>query len=319
LTPLEQTRLSLENRINPQAYDEYLRGRFLLRQESVEENTKAIPHLERAIQLDPDFAAAYAALGEAWCLPWSKRNPREAYAKGLEYSQKAVRLDPNSSEAYSSLGHSLMQNHRWNEGEVALRRAIELDTNNPYAVEYLAILLAEKGRTAEGLQISHQLAIANPVASDFQRAYASSLYRAHQFDESIVLCQRIIDLDPNHLMTNGTHANSLAQTGRYPDAEIAFKKGNLFNPGVQAWLYALEGNPQAARQILNDGSASLNVHTAIAYYLVGDREKGLAELGDLTDQWDIKTYHLRNDPIFDPMRKDPRFDAIVKKTGLLDN
>lgn len=319
LTPQQQTRLSLESRINPEAYDEYLRGRFLLRQESGAENNKAIPHLERAIQLDPNFAAAYAALGEAWCLPWGKKNPRETYAKGLEYSQQAVRLDPNSSEAYASLGHSLMQNHRWKEGEVALRRAIELDTNNPYAVEYLAILLAEKGRVDEGLQISRQLAIANPIASDFQRAYANSLYRARQFDESIVVCQRIIDLDPNHLITYGSLANALVQAGRYPEAETAFRKGNLFNPGTQAWLYALEGNPQAARQILKDNSAVVNVHTAIAHYLVGDREAGLTELGDLTDQWDIKTYHLRNDPTFDPMRKDPRFTEIVKRSGLLDN
>jgi TolB-like protein/DNA-binding winged helix-turn-helix (wHTH) protein/Flp pilus assembly protein TadD len=319
LTPAGQSRLSLESRISPEAYDEYLRGRFLLRQESGEENFKAMPHLERAIQLDPNFAAAYAALGEAWCLPWGKKNSREAYAKGLEYSQEAVSLDPNSSEAYASLGHSLMQNHRWKEGEVALRRAIELDANNPYAVQYLAILLIEKGRVDESLEISRQLAIANPVASDFQRAYANVLFRGHKYNDSIVLCQRIIDLDPNHLITFGTLANALVQTGRYPEAEIAFKKGKLFNPGVQAWLYALEGNLQAARQILNDNSAFVNVHTAVARYLVRDQEAGLTELGDLTDQWDTKTYHLINDPTFDPMRNDPRFAEIVKRSGLLDN
>ncbi len=315
LTPQQQTRLSLESRIKSEAYDEYLRGRFLLRQESVEENSKAIPHLERAIQLDPNFAAAYAALGEAWCLPWNKWNPREAYPRGLDYSQKAVRLDPNSSEAYSSLGHSLMQNHRWNEGEVALRRAIALDANNPYAAQYLALLVGQKGRVGEGLQISRELASANPTASDFQRVYANMLFRAHRYDEAIVLCQRIIDLDPNHLITFGTLANALVQAGRYSEAEAAFKKGNLFNAGVQAWLYALEGNSQATRQVLNNNSVVVNVHTAVAHYVVGDRETALTELGDLADQWDIKTYSLRDDPTFDPMRKDPRFDAIVKKNG----
>jgi TolB-like protein/DNA-binding winged helix-turn-helix (wHTH) protein/Flp pilus assembly protein TadD len=319
LTPAGQTRLSLERRINPEAYDEYLRARFLLRQEGGEENIKAIPHLERAIQLDPNFASAYAALGEAWCLPWAKKNYRETYAKGLEYSQKAVSLETTSSEAYSSLGHSLMQNHRWNEGETALRGAIQLDANNPYASEYLSILLAQKGRVDEGLEISRQLAIANPVASDFQRVYANSLFRARQYDQAIIVCEHIIDLDPNHLITYGTLANALVQLGRYPEAEIAFKKGHLFNPEVQAWLYALEGNPKAARKILDDDSAPVSIHSAVAHYLVGDREKGLAELGDLTDRWETKTYHLRNDPTFDPMRNDPRFTEIVKRSGLLDN
>jgi TolB-like protein/DNA-binding winged helix-turn-helix (wHTH) protein/cytochrome c-type biogenesis protein CcmH/NrfG len=319
LTPDERTRLSLESGINPAAYDEYLRARFILHQEDDQASNKAIPHLERAIQLDPNFAAAYAALGEAWALPWGKKSNRETSAKGLEYSQKAVHLDPTSSEALASLGHSLMQSHRWNEGEVALRRAIELDPNNPYAGEYLAVLLAQKGRVDEGLQVSRQLATANPVSADFQRTYANMLYRAHQYDEAITQCQRIIDLDPSHLSTYGTLANALAESGRYPEAEAAFKKGNLFSPGVQAWLYAREGNPESARQILNDHPAFVDAHTAVARYLLGDQKAGLAELGRLTDEWNTKTYHLRNDPLFDPMRNDPRFTEIVKRSGLLDD
>jgi TolB-like protein/DNA-binding winged helix-turn-helix (wHTH) protein/Flp pilus assembly protein TadD len=321
LTPEERTRLSLESRINPEAYDEYLRARFLLQQENRQETNKAIPHLERAIQLDPNFAAAYAALGEAWGLEgvWGQKGNREASAVALKYSQKAVSLDPTSSEAYASLGHSLMQSHRWNEGEVALRRAIELDPNNPYAVQYLAVLLVQKGRVDESLQISRQLAIANPVSADFQRTYANMLYRARKYEEAIALCQRIIDLDPNHLITYSQLANALAESGRYQEAEVAFKKGNFLSPGVQAWLNAREGNPERARQILNDNPASVNAHTAVARYLLGDRETGLAELNQLTDQWNTKTYFLRNDPLYDPMRNDPRFTEIVKRSGLLDN
>jgi TolB-like protein/DNA-binding winged helix-turn-helix (wHTH) protein/Flp pilus assembly protein TadD len=319
LAPEAKTRLSMESRINPEAYDEYLRARFFLHQESEQENKKAIPHLERAIQLDPNFAAAYAALGEAWSLPWGRRANREAAAKGLEYSQKAVRLDPTSSEAYASLGHSLMQSHRWNEGEVALRRAIDLDPNNPYAGQYLAVLLVQKGRVDESLQVSRQLATANPVSADFQRTYANMLYRAHQYDEAIAQCQRIIDLDPSHLITYSTLANALAESGRYPEAEVAFKEGNLLSPGVQAWLYAREGNPEGARRILNDHPAFVDAHTAVARYLLGDQKAGLAELGRLTDEWNTKTYHLRNDPLFDPMRNDPRFTEIVKRSGLLDD
>jgi TolB-like protein/DNA-binding winged helix-turn-helix (wHTH) protein len=319
LAPEAKTRLSMESRINPEAYDEYLRARFFLHQESEQENKKAIPHLERAIQLDPNFAAAYAALGEAWSLPWGRRANREAAAKGLEYSQKAVRLDPTSSEAYASLGHSLMQSHRWNEGEVALRRAIDLDPNNPYAGQYLAVLLVQKGRVDESLQVSRQLATANPVSADFQRTYANMLYRAHQYDEAIAQCQRIIDLDPSHLITYSTLANALAESGRYPEAEVAFKEGNLLSPGVQAWLYAREDNPEGARRILNDHPAFVDAHTAVARYLLGDQKAGLAELGRLTDEWNTKTYHLRNDPLFDPMRNDPRFTEIVKRSGLLDD
>jgi TolB-like protein/DNA-binding winged helix-turn-helix (wHTH) protein/Flp pilus assembly protein TadD len=321
LTPEERTRLSLESRINPEAYDEYLRARFLLAQETVQRN-KAIPHLERSIDLDPNFAAAYAALGEAWCMEgvWGGKGNRETSAKALEYSKKAVSLDPTSSEAYASLGVSLMQSRRWNEGEVALRRALELDPNNSSAAEYLALLLEQKGRVEESVKITREVAMANPVAVDFQRLYASSLYRARRYDEAIAQCQRVLELDPNHLVTYGTLATALVEKGRYQEAEAALARGNWTSPGVRAWLYAREGNQAAARQIVTQNPSLLNEHFAVARYLLGEQEAGLTELDYLANEmWSTRTYNLRNDPAFDPMRDDPRFNAIVKKTGLLDN
>jgi tetratricopeptide (TPR) repeat protein len=321
VTPEERTRLSLESRISPEAYDEYLRGRFLLSQE-IEQGNKAIPHLERAIQLDPNFAAAYAALGEAWGLQgvWGRKSPKETGLKALEYSQRAVNLDPSSPEAYASLGHSLMQCRRWNDGEAALRRALQLDPNNPNAVQYLAVLLAQKGRMDESVMISRELAIANPVAVEFQRTYADMLYRAHRYDEAIAQSQRILDLDPNHLAIYSTLANSLAEKGQYEDAAAAFKKGNLMSPGIQAWLEVRAGDSTRARQILKDNPSLTNVHTAMTRYLLGEQEGGLTELDQLANEkWVLKTYMLRIDPTFDPMRNDPRFDLIVKRTGLLDN
>jgi TolB-like protein/Flp pilus assembly protein TadD len=321
LTPEQQTRLGVESRINPEAHDEYLRARFLLGEEKGPED-KAIPHLERAIELDPNFGAAYAALGEAWGMQgvWGKKSNQEASAKGLAYSQKAVSLDPASSEAYSSLGYSLMQSRRWNEGEVALRRALRLDPNNPYAAEYLAQLLMQKGRVDEAVAVSRELAAANPVAIDFQRIYAEMLYRGRRYDEAIAQSERILELDPNHQATYTIYANSLVEKGRYPEAEVAFTKGQFMDPGVQAWLDVREGKPDAAREILAANPSLVNVHTAVARYLLGDHRTGLTELDFLANQkWAVKTYHLRNDPTFDAMRSDPGFNSIVKGTGLLDN
>ncbi len=322
LTPEGHTQL-LERRINPAAYDEYLQARFLLHQETSQKD-RAIPHLEQAIRLDPNFAAAYAALGEAWGMEgvWGKTGARESYAKALEYSQKAVSLDTTSSEAYSSLGHSLMQSRRWNQAEVALRHAIKLDSNNPYATEYLALALSQKGRNEESVQISQELALANPIAIDFRRVYALTLFHARRYDEAIAECERLIALDPNHLPTYGTYGSALVEKGRFREAEAAFNHGEMaMNPGIRAWLYARQGNAAAARQVLKDSvSSPINSRTAVAHYLVGDQETGLAELDYLANEvWSIKTYTLRVDPTFDPMRNDPRFTAIVKRTGLYDN
>jgi TolB-like protein/DNA-binding winged helix-turn-helix (wHTH) protein/Flp pilus assembly protein TadD len=317
LTSDEQTRLTLESRINPEAYDEYLRGRFFLAQEQPD---KAIPHLERAIQLDPAFAAAYAELGLAWGMDGALRgNNKEKSAKALEYSQKAVNLDP-SSEAYTALGHSLMQAHRWNEGETTLRRAIELDPNNPYAAAYLALLVTLKGRTDEGVRIIREVAKNNPVAVIFLRIYAIILHKAHRFDESIVIVRRALELDPNHLATYGVLGGDLVDTGHFREAEDALRKAGPINPGMQALIYAREGRFTDARGILNDHPSMVSPPSAVARYIMGDKEAGLAELDIVANKnWASRTYYLRVDPLFDPMRNDPRFTEIVKKTGLLDN
>jgi TolB-like protein/DNA-binding winged helix-turn-helix (wHTH) protein/Flp pilus assembly protein TadD len=319
LTPEERTRLTLERRINPEAHDEYLRARYFLHQETVQAN-RAIPRLEHAIQLDPNYAAAYAALGEAWGMQGVWSNNREVYPKALEYSQKAVSLDPTSAEAYASLGHSLMQSRRWNEAETTLRKAIQLDPDNLEAIEYLAVLLAQKDRLAEALALDREAVRNNPVAVDFKRVHAVILYLARQYDEAIAESQSIIELDPNHTVAYDTLAFALVEKGRYREAEAAFSKTASIQPGLRAWLFAREGDFTAARLILKDNPSLVNIPAAAARYLVGEKERGLTELDYLANEkWANKTYRLRVDPIFDPMRSDPRFTAIVKKTGLLDN
>jgi Flp pilus assembly protein TadD len=199
---------------------------------------------------------------------------------------------------------------------------IELDPNSPYAAQYLALLLTAKGRNEESVQVSRGVALANPVAINFQRVYVATLFDARRYDEAIAECERLIELDPNHRPTYSNYAQSLAQKGRFQEAEAAFRHSQWEkDSGVGAWLYVLQGDAAAARKVLEENASSpINPFTAVAHYLLGQQERGLTELDYLANEvWANKTYFLRTDPLFDPMRNDPRFDAIVKKTGLLDN
>ena len=172
------------------------------------------------------------------------------------------------------------------------------------------------------MQVSSELALANPVAIYFRRVYVMTLYEAHIYDEAIVESQRLIELDPNHRQTYITYFTSLAQKDRFQEAEAAFHHSPLgTDPGVEAWLYIRQGNPTAARKVMEDNASSpINPFTAVAHYLLGEQERGLTELDYLANvAFANKTYFLRVDPLFDPLRNDPRFTEIVKKTGLLDN
>jgi len=182
-------------------------------------------------------------------------------------------------------------------------------------------MLLQKGRTEEAVRISHELALANPVAIDLRRYYANALFDSRRYDEAIAECERLIKLDPSHLPTFQTYGSALVEKGRFQEAEAAFDRSQLgIDPGIHAWLLAWQGKAAAARQVLKDNASLVNPRTAVAHYLLGEKERGLTELDYLANEvWFIKTYFLRVDPLFDPMRGDPRFNEIVKKTGLLDN
>jgi tetratricopeptide (TPR) repeat protein len=214
-----------------------------------------------------------------------------------------------------------MCNHRWNEAEKALRRSIELDPNNSYASGYLSIMLLQKGRPEEAVRISHELALTNFVAIDIRRFYSIALVDSRKYDEAIAECEHLIKLDPNHLPTYQVYGGALVEKGRFQESEAAFDHSHLgIDPGIHAWLLARQGKAAAARQMLKDNASLVNPRTAVAHYLLGEQERGLTELDYLANEvWFAKTYFLRVDPLFDPMRSDPRFNEILKKTGLLDN
>jgi Flp pilus assembly protein TadD len=174
---------------------------------------------------------------------------------------------------------------------VALRHAIELDPNNPYASNYLALVLTQKGRTEESVQVARELALANPVSINFRRAYANILFYARRYDEAIAEYERLIKLDPNFMPTYHTYAQALVAKGRFQEAEVAFgHRKNGISPGIHAWLLALQGNVAAARQILKENASSPDdPTTAVTHYLLGEKELGLGELDYLANQaWAAK-------------------------------
>jgi TolB-like protein/DNA-binding winged helix-turn-helix (wHTH) protein/Flp pilus assembly protein TadD len=319
ITPTERAQLAAAAPVNPEAHDEYLRARFFIEQETSQQLVKATPHLERAIQLAPGYADAYAQLGEVWLYRGidGLESIRTASPKAVSYGQKAIQLDPESSEGYEAVGAGLTLMHQWKDGETALRHSLELNPHNPRAAEELAILLDMLHRGPEAISLMRESAAANPVSVRSQRMFANVLFRARHFDEAIAQCHRVLELDPNREAAYFVLGNSLAAKGRYAEAGEAF----AHLPGDRGrlvWLAALRGDRARARRLLADKKLPADgVYLAVARYLLGEQEAGLAEIDRLTNQeWHIRTYFLNCEMVYDPMRGDPRFTAILRKTGL---
>jgi hypothetical protein len=127
----------------------------------------------------------------------------------------------------------------------------------------------------------------------------SCLFDARRYDEAIAECERIIKLDPNRVQAYGTYAAALAQKGRFQEAEVASEHNNPqgIGPDVRALWLARQGKMAAARQLLKENDSLVTPPAAVARYLLGEQEGGLAELDYLAnDVWHINTYFLRVDP-----------------------
>lgn len=312
--------IAAKTSVNPEAHDEYLHARYLLGMETAQMD-KAIPHLERAVKIDPSYVPAIAALGEAWALEgvYGYSKNRETAPKAISYSLRAIALDPKSSEAYSAYGIALLQARRWKEAEAALRHAIELNPDGAQPHEYLSMLLMMRGRSKESLSEMREVALANPVSVRLQRVYANLLLRSGDLEGAITRCRIVIEMDPTHRMAYYTLGNALVAEGRYDEAEKAYRTMNPEAYEIFAWLAAKQGHTTRARQLLKRNVNNPSVYTAATYYLLGDRGTAFAQLDKLAnDDWVVNTYWMRVDSLFDPMRSDARFAAIMKKTGLMD-
>ncbi len=154
VTPEERTRLASAATVNPAAHEAYLLGRYHFWKHIVDDHKRAIDHFERAIQIEPSYAAAYAGLSMAWQKWGSQRPapPKEFEPQARAAARKALELDGQLSEAHAAQGFlQFSYDWDWRGGENSIKRALELDPNNLDAHYNYAVLLMALGRFPEAL------------------------------------------------------------------------------------------------------------------------------------------------------------------------
>jgi TolB-like protein/Tfp pilus assembly protein PilF len=218
------------HRADPDAYEHYIRARYLIAKRTRTSLQEAIACLERAIAIDPRFALAHAGLSEAWiqlgvraAVSQSLR-PRETMPKARAAAEKALALDEELSEAHGTLGQVLVV-YEWNRpaGIAELLRAIELNPNNQNAQHWYAMALGSLGRFDEALvQIERALAI-DPLAVIVNANVGYLLYRAGRIDEAVTKLRHTVAMEPGFVMTRYRLGLALEAQGRYEAALAEFE------------------------------------------------------------------------------------------------
>jgi TolB-like protein/DNA-binding winged helix-turn-helix (wHTH) protein/Flp pilus assembly protein TadD len=331
VTPQERAGLKSVRVVNPEAYEDYLRGRYFWNKRSADGVRKAIDSFNQAIAKDPNYAPAYIGLADTYInaggWPWAFMDPKEAYQRAIAALNKALELDPTLGEAHSSRGMAIDQFvWDWDAAEQEFRRGIELNPGWATGHQWYADHLGEMGRNSEALAENRKAASLDPLSLIINAEGAMILVRARRYDEAIGQIQKTIEMDPGFSFAHFVLGTAYEQKRMYPEAILEFQKAIEFSGGNTtfkaslAHVLAVAGRKNDAVAILDD-LKDRSKHEflypseiALIYVGLGDQDQAMV--------WLEKAYHERFDPIvltwpfFDPLRPDPRFQDLMRRIRL---
>jgi TolB-like protein/Tfp pilus assembly protein PilF len=328
LTEQETSRFAATRAVDPQAYDAYLRGRYFFNRPSDENLQKAITQFEEAVRLSPDFAPAWSGLSDAYL--WAGYNEgvltaSEARPKAKEAAEQAVRLDPSSAEGHASLAtFKLFYEYDWAGAEQSYRRAFELNPSYGFAHDQFALALAFTGRDEESIEQSRLAAELDPLSP--QVYVDASMVPLFQKDSARgrVLARKAAELDPTYFFPVMMEGWLELEFGRFREAIPYLERSATMGapPFVTAFLgyaYGAAGDRDKATATfdrlkeVSPGGRVVPFNLAVVHLGLGDHARALDYLEQALAADSQMMPWLGRDAIFDPLRSEPRFKALLKR------
>jgi len=310
---------------NPEAHRLYLLGRYEFGKYSEAGWTSSIRYYEQALKLDPNYALAYCGLADTYAYMGGVMMPsKEAVLKEKEFAQKAIQLDPELPEAHLSLACAFGGAFDWRNAQIEFDRAIELNPNLAWAYEIYAWFVGGLGRLDEAIAKDKKAIELDPLNSFFQSSLAYYLYHARRYDDAIVQIRKTLELDPTSTLARHLLGCCLLWKGDTAGAIAEFQRSKIvvtgaWYQGLLGYAYAISGDRPKAEQILGEleelaKHQYVNSSAFAAIYLgLGEKEKALDWLDVAYENQESACWLLKVDPIYDSLRKEPRFQALVQK------
>lgn len=335
LAPAERRFLALRPSRNPEAYDHYLHGNYLLGRRNPVDVRQAIEQFQQAVQLDSSFTGALARIGYAYALflDWGWTFPGLAWdsllARGFAVSDRALALDSNAADVWMTRGYLLsFRNPRTLAGvDAAFQRAIALDPRNSEAYHQYGSLLLMGGRDSTA-EVMYRRALALESERPITLVTLGFARHLHGRDsEARALCDSAIVLVPDAAWAYARRSLWRPRAdvaGALSDAQTAVRLAPADYPvEAEAALAAAEfrsGDTTAARARLahvagqfTTGGSQTTYFVSIAYAIAGDVDAAVATLKRMVPQGAFQ-WRIMRDPWFDGIRSDPRFRAMVEES-----
>ncbi len=332
LTNSEQQRLGKNYTENVEAYQLYLRGRYHYYKLTQPEIRKSIDFYQKAIQIDPNYALAYAGMADAYrTLPLAGRNvaSKEALPQAKAVAERALEIDFNLAEAHIVLGWvGFLYDWDWKASEAEFKRAIELAPNNSEAHRGYAHLLSNTGRHDEAVAEGRRAREFDPLNLITNALEGQFLYYAGRYEEAIDRLQKTLELDPNFWIAHGVLGRVYILQKRYAEAIAELNKARELSSGSTepiahlGYALAKSGNREQAQATLAElkSLAAENYvpayNFAIIYNGLGEKEEALNYLERSFQEREVQISFVKIDTRWDEFRAAPRFIEIIKRMNL---
>ena len=316
---------------DPEAYELYLKGRFLSSQAKRESITKAIGFFEEAIRKDPNYALAHAGLADCYQrLPISSDVPsRDAFPKAKQAALKALEIDRRLVEAHTILAWiALWHEWDWEGAEKKFRRVLETNPNDAFAHIGYGHLLSDVGRHDEALREGDEALRLDPISLFGSALKAHFLYQARRYPEAIDVLLGSLQLDPTYWIGQITLGKIYLAAGRFEEALEAFQTAKELSGGasepisLSGYTYAVSGRRPEAERSVGELLGILEtryvppLNVALVYHGLRNSTEALRWLERAYEERDVHMVFLAVDPKWDALRRDKRFVAILERMKL---
>ncbi len=323
--------LSLSQTTNPEAFREYLTGRYYWKKRDKENIPKAIECFQRSVALDPAYALAYTGLADSYVVmttvAYGSIPTRDAMTKAKAYAKQALEIDPQSCEAHTALAVVYLKyDWDWTAAEIELKRAIELKPDYAAAHYWYGELLSIVGRFDEAIRETEAAKELDPISTIANMAPGRAYYRARRFDMAMDYLKKTLTEDPNNESAKYVLGYVYLQKGMYPEALDVFQRAYSNDPLIGAaplgYLYGKLNRRDDAEKILatlREYSQKQNVppiELAIIYIGLGDQDEAFSWLEKAYKDRFASLVYLSSDPIFSDLRSDPRFSDLCRRMNL---
>lgn len=324
LVPAEQKRLTQARPVDPQAYEFYLKGRYFWNKRTDASVQKSIEYLRESIQIDPNYALAYAGMADAYIVR-GDLSPEEKFSKAKEMATKAVQMDDELAEAHSALAMSLFSyDWDWVGAEKEFRRALALNPNYAMAHQWYAQFQKAMGQQSSAMAEIKRARELDPLSLIIGGGRGES---GGQYDVMMDSNRKKLELDPTFAGAYLGLGRAYAQKGMYQDAISAFQKGFDLSGGAPSYLanlgyaYGRWGKRTEALKIAGQ-MEELSRNRYVSPYDVALVHVGLGEK-DLAFDWLQKavadrsiSLNLELDERVESIHSDPRFTELIRRIGL---